>query len=89
MIVSNGTSTQKGELLCQIILKAIDLHKYRSSGPCKSGWMHESVHMDLHRSDIVTSRSMSCSQQAGYTEQEGHDGPVSLHWLILGNLFKT
>ena len=22
-------------------------------------------------------------------EQEGHDGPVSLHWLILGNLFKT
>ena len=22
-------------------------------------------------------------------KQEGHDGPVSLHWLILGNLFKT
>ena len=22
-------------------------------------------------------------------QQEGHDGPVSLHWLILGNLFKT
>ena len=22
-------------------------------------------------------------------EQEGHDGPVSFHWLILGNLFKT
>ena len=21
-------------------------------------------------------------------KQEGHDGPVSLHWLILGNLFK-
>ena len=25
----------------------------------------------------------------GKKEQEGHDGPVSLHWLILGNLFKT
>ena len=23
------------------------------------------------------------------TLQEGHDGPVSLHWLILGNLFKN
>ena len=22
-------------------------------------------------------------------KQEGHDGPVSLHWLILGNSFKT
>ena len=22
-------------------------------------------------------------------KQEGHDGPVSLNWLILGNLFKT
>ena len=22
-------------------------------------------------------------------KQEGHDGPVSLHWLTLGNLFKT
>ena len=22
-------------------------------------------------------------------KQEGHDGPVLLHWLILGNLFKT
>ena len=25
----------------------------------------------------------------GPLKQEGHDGPVSLHWLILGNLFKT
>ena len=24
-----------------------------------------------------------------HTKQEGHDGPVSLHWLILQNLFKT
>ena len=24
-----------------------------------------------------------------FEKQEGHDGPVSLHWLILGNLFKT
>ena len=23
------------------------------------------------------------------SKQEGHHGPVSLHWLILGNLFKT
>ena len=22
-------------------------------------------------------------------KQEGHDGPVSLHWLILGNLFNS
>ena len=22
-------------------------------------------------------------------EQEGHDGPISLHWLILGNFYKT
>ena len=22
-------------------------------------------------------------------QQEGHDSPVSLHWLILGNSFKT
>ena len=22
-------------------------------------------------------------------KQESNDGPVSLHWLILGNLFKT
>ena len=22
-------------------------------------------------------------------KKEGHDGPVSLHWLILGNSFKT
>ena len=22
-------------------------------------------------------------------KKEGHDGPVSLHWLILGNLFKS
>ena len=22
-------------------------------------------------------------------KQEGHDGPLSLHWLILGNFFKT
>ena len=26
---------------------------------------------------------------ANNEKQEDHDGPVSLHWLILGNLFKT
>ena len=26
---------------------------------------------------------------ASFKQQEGHDGPVSLHWLLLGNLFKT
>ena len=46
--VSNATSTHRGEQLCQIILKDIDLHKYRSSGPDISGWMHQGVHMDLH-----------------------------------------
>ena len=25
----------------------------------------------------------------GKRKQEGHDGPVSLHWLILENLFET
>ena len=24
-----------------------------------------------------------------HPQQEGHDGPVSLHWLIFGNFFKT
>ena len=33
--VSIGTSTHRGEQLPQIILKAIDLHKYRCSGPDK------------------------------------------------------
>ena len=27
--------------------------------------------------------------KTSFQKQEGHDGPVSLHWLILGNLFKT
>ena len=31
---------------------------------------------------------MSRSSYDG-SKQEGHDGPVSLHWLIPGNLFKT
>ena len=35
---------------------------------------------------IVQIYSLFCH---GFIKQEGHDGPVSLHWLILGNLFKT
>ena len=70
MKVSNSTSTHSGEqLLQQIILKPIDLHKYRSFGPEKSGWM-QAQYMDLQRNEIVITRPISRTQQAGSTERQ-------------------
>ena len=40
--------------------------------------------------EICTRQNSSMKKkQRAITRQDGHDGPVSLHWLILGNLFKT
>ena len=40
---------------------------------------------------LVTPRGIrgSFDPRGHHMKQEGHDGPVSLHWLIPGNLFKT
>ena len=34
-------------------------------------------------------RPVELKMNCGERKQEGHDGSVSLHWLTIGNLFKT
>ena len=39
--------------------------------------------------DIAQPQKLALSMLCSGEEQEGNDGPVSLHWLIRGNLFKA
>ena len=56
-----GTSTRRGQQLCQIILKS--LHICTSYDLDKSGWTHDAQRTHIHRTGVVT--IMPRSPQAG------------------------
>ena len=46
-------------------------------------------HPLLHKYSFCRIKNRQLLKTLWEKKQEGHDGPVSHHWLILGNLFKT
>ena len=49
----------------------------------------DSVLFDDNNLPLAEKKNKTKQKKKKKKKQEGHDGPVSLHWLILGNLFKT
>ena len=49
----------------------------------------QSAKLDMGGKFLLFLKTILLQDLSGFKKQEGHDGPVSLHWLIFGNLFKT